>query len=128
MTPTQRDEVARILQEVAADGMPHPRNLDAALDAIDATLFQDDDVIDRFMKASRDVRVESARNENWETIPPFFIVDSANADYDVGFTGTLISEHPTWEEAHRALSKHVIGEAFGMIEPLDYFGKPTERK
>lgn len=33
-----RDELARILEEVAKDGMPHPRNLDAALDAILCTL------------------------------------------------------------------------------------------
>lgn len=29
-----RDTVARILEQVAAEGMDHPRNLDAALDAI----------------------------------------------------------------------------------------------
>jgi hypothetical protein len=29
-----RDEVARILKEVAREGLPHPRNLDAAIDAI----------------------------------------------------------------------------------------------
>lgn len=30
----KRDEVARILEQVAAEGLEHPRNLDAAIDAI----------------------------------------------------------------------------------------------
>ena len=34
MNEAQREEVARILEQIAAEGMPHPRNLDAALDAI----------------------------------------------------------------------------------------------
>jgi hypothetical protein len=29
-----RDEVARVVEQVAREGLPHPRNLDAALDAI----------------------------------------------------------------------------------------------
>lgn len=33
-----RGEIARILEAVATDGLPHPRNLDAALDAIFETL------------------------------------------------------------------------------------------
>ncbi|SNT39974.1 hypothetical protein [Antarctobacter heliothermus] len=33
-TEEQRDEVARILNLIAEDGLPHPRNLDATLDAI----------------------------------------------------------------------------------------------
>lgn len=34
MTEEQREEVARILEMIAADGLPHPRHLDSALDAI----------------------------------------------------------------------------------------------
>ena len=34
MNEAQREEIARILELVAAEGLPHPRNLDAALDAI----------------------------------------------------------------------------------------------
>ncbi len=34
MTEEQREEVARILETIAREGLPHPRNLDAALDAI----------------------------------------------------------------------------------------------
>ncbi len=29
-----RDEVARVIEQVAEEGLPHPRNLDAALDVI----------------------------------------------------------------------------------------------
>lgn len=35
MNEAQREEVARILEQIAAEGLPHPRNLDAALDAIE---------------------------------------------------------------------------------------------
>ena len=35
MTEEQRDELARILEMIATDGLPHPRHLDAALDAIE---------------------------------------------------------------------------------------------
>lgn len=35
MTEEQRNELARILEMIAADGLPHPRHLDAALDAIE---------------------------------------------------------------------------------------------
>ena len=35
---TERDEVARILEIVARDGLPEPRDLDVALDAIEAAL------------------------------------------------------------------------------------------
>lgn len=31
---TRREELAAILETIAADGFPHPRHLDAALDAI----------------------------------------------------------------------------------------------
>lgn len=31
---TGRDEIARILEAIAQEGLPHPRNLDAAIDAI----------------------------------------------------------------------------------------------
>ena len=31
----RRQEAARILELVAAEGLPHPRNLDAALDALE---------------------------------------------------------------------------------------------
>ena len=41
MNESQRDEVARILEMIAKEGMPHPRNLDAALDAIADTLGPD---------------------------------------------------------------------------------------
>lgn len=34
ITDEQRDEVARIIEQVAKEGLPHPRNLDAAIDAI----------------------------------------------------------------------------------------------
>lgn len=35
---TRRDEVARILEQVAKEGLDHPRNLDAAIDAIEQAL------------------------------------------------------------------------------------------
>lgn len=38
-TEEQREEVARILEMIAEEGLPHPRNLDAALDAISCTTF-----------------------------------------------------------------------------------------
>lgn len=37
-TDDEREEVARILEIVAKDGLPHPRDLDVALDAIQATI------------------------------------------------------------------------------------------
>jgi hypothetical protein len=33
-----RDEIARIIEMVAAEGLPHPRHLDAAIDAIGSAL------------------------------------------------------------------------------------------
>ncbi len=33
-----RDDIAEILEQIAEEGMPHPRNLDAALDAIEWTI------------------------------------------------------------------------------------------
>lgn len=42
-TEEQRDEIARILETVAKDGLPGPRDLDVALDAIEGTLKQADD-------------------------------------------------------------------------------------
>lgn len=38
MTEDERDEIARILEIVAKDGLPEPRDLDVALDAIEAAL------------------------------------------------------------------------------------------
>lgn len=35
---TQREEIARILEIIAEDGLPEPRDLDVALDAIEAAL------------------------------------------------------------------------------------------
>lgn len=35
LTPEERDEVAQILETVAKEGLPGPRDLDVALDAID---------------------------------------------------------------------------------------------
>jgi hypothetical protein len=34
---TKRDEIAAILERIAKEGLNHPRNLDAALDAIEQT-------------------------------------------------------------------------------------------
>lgn len=34
ITSAARDEIARILEQVAQDGLPHPRHLDSAIDAI----------------------------------------------------------------------------------------------
>ena len=34
MNEAQREEIAHILEQIAAEGLPHPRHLDAALDAI----------------------------------------------------------------------------------------------
>lgn len=36
ITGETRDEIARILEQVAAEGLDHPRNLDSAIDAIGA--------------------------------------------------------------------------------------------
>lgn len=36
-----RDEIARILEQVAKEGLDHPRDLDAAIDAIGAALQGD---------------------------------------------------------------------------------------
>lgn len=41
-TEEQREEVARILEMVAKDGLPGPRDLDVALDAIEAGLSTGD--------------------------------------------------------------------------------------
>lgn len=38
MDDKQRDEIARVLEQVAAEGLDHPRNLDAALDVIADTV------------------------------------------------------------------------------------------
>lgn len=38
MTDEQREEIAAILEQIAANGLPGPRDLDVALDAIEATL------------------------------------------------------------------------------------------
>lgn len=43
LTGPRRDEVARILEMVAADGLPGPRDIDVALDAIEAALQAPDD-------------------------------------------------------------------------------------
>ena len=45
MNEAQREEIARILEQIAADGLPHPRNLDAALDVIADTLAFPDGVL-----------------------------------------------------------------------------------
>jgi len=39
-TEEEREEIARILEMVAEDGLPHPKNLDAALDAIQSALWE----------------------------------------------------------------------------------------
>lgn len=36
LTGERRDEIAKILETVAKDGLPHPRDLDVALDAIES--------------------------------------------------------------------------------------------
>lgn len=36
----QRDAVARVLEDIAANGLPGPRDLDVALDAIQSTTFE----------------------------------------------------------------------------------------
>lgn len=36
-----RDEIARVLEQVAKEGLEHPRNLDAAIDAIGTALQGD---------------------------------------------------------------------------------------
>lgn len=36
LTGERRDEIARILETVAKDGLPGPRDLDVALDAIES--------------------------------------------------------------------------------------------
>lgn len=38
MTPSQREEIAKILETIARDGLPGPRDLDVALDAIEAAM------------------------------------------------------------------------------------------
>lgn len=43
ITGSRRDEVARILEIVATDGLPGPRDLDVAIDAIEAALQVPDD-------------------------------------------------------------------------------------
>lgn len=35
---SMRDEIARVLEQIAKEGLDHPRNLDAALDAIGCAL------------------------------------------------------------------------------------------
>jgi hypothetical protein len=56
LTGERRDEVARILEIVAKDGLPGPRDLDAALDAIEQAFLhtsnddnrgRDDDACER---------------------------------------------------------------------------------
>ena len=43
LTDEQREEIARILEIVSKDGLPGPRDLDAALDAIQAALADPDE-------------------------------------------------------------------------------------
>lgn len=38
LSGTRRDEVAKILEQIAKEGLDHPRNLDAALDAISTAI------------------------------------------------------------------------------------------
>lgn len=38
-TEQQREEIAKILENIAEEGMEHPRNLDAALDAIQCIVY-----------------------------------------------------------------------------------------
>lgn len=40
LTPHEREEIARIVEIVAKDGLPGPRDLDVALDAIEAALAE----------------------------------------------------------------------------------------
>lgn len=51
-TSEQRDEVARILTQVAEEGLEHPRNLDAALDAIAEATFpiENNKLVERLVK------------------------------------------------------------------------------
>jgi hypothetical protein len=42
LTGDRRDEVARILEIVAKDGLPEPRDLDVALDAIEQSYLHTD--------------------------------------------------------------------------------------
>jgi hypothetical protein len=42
LTGDRRDEVARILEIVAKDGLHHPRDLDVALDAIESAYLSID--------------------------------------------------------------------------------------
>lgn len=46
LTCNRRDEVARILEIVAKDGLPGPRDLDAALDAIEQAYLHTDNSVD----------------------------------------------------------------------------------
>jgi len=46
LTGARRSEVARILEIVASDGLPGPRDLDAALDAIEQAYLHTDNTDD----------------------------------------------------------------------------------
>ncbi|AGS80937.1 hypothetical protein [Caulobacter phage Cr30] len=39
LTDEQREEIARILEIIAEEGLPNPRDLDVALDAIECALL-----------------------------------------------------------------------------------------
>ena len=60
-----REEMAAVLEGVAKDGMPHPRDLDVALDAIEAA------VADALAQARREGMEEAAKvaEWNWNTPP-----------------------------------------------------------
>ena len=61
MTDEQREEIARILEMIAEGGLPHPRNLDAALDAISDAFH---DRITALEKEIADLKRERA-HDNW---------------------------------------------------------------
>lgn len=65
MTEEQREEVARILETIATDGLPHPRHLDSALDAITDIQF---DAI-RALEAKLAKAVEALRYYAVEAMP-----------------------------------------------------------
>lgn len=71
MNEAQREEIARILEMIAAEGLPHPRNLDAAIDAITDVFLQTEILTPAYDHSYRETKIQigqavwHTRYETW---------------------------------------------------------------
>ena len=84
LTEEQREEVARILTMIAEDGLPHPRHLDAALDAIQQTTEPEhylDISICAYQSGDIDVLLKDETGAELEITASGFNLDADDLDF-----------------------------------------------